>query len=473
LNWGEKDEMSSEEFAPKFKKPKILLIDLPEEVLKGIQSLGFNASAGTFGSPYRVAKSDDYCPLISKHNLPNYSEQDIIFIDLNPPKTLNKPVGEKLTSDGEPDWWAKCSQGKIDPRPRIMLFVQKSSDRIIQHGGLFVIFAQPRLHQDLIFGKKEFPYRVDKIRDIEYDNWAFLSISSLLNIEYDSGEEINVIDYESDHQLIHFLKKYLYDFRYDATFYPYSEKTKWIPILRNKFGKDVGGLILSSDSKGIVLILPQNSKKTDIIIGLLQEVLPDLSCHLFPEAEGARWLERPEYELDSVLKYKSDEDAIKQRAKKELDELEMKINEERDKLGFLHGIITKTGDDLVADVKSALQSLGFDKIKDIDEELRENGLTGQKQEDLQIHDSSPTLLVEVKGVSGHPSESDTTQVVKYVNRRMREWDSTRVHGVSIINHQRNLPGLERDNVNVFSGAQVKDAENQDVTLVSTWDLFLL
>jgi hypothetical protein len=56
---------------------------------------------------------------------------------------------------------------------------------------------------------------------------------------------------------------------------------------------------------------------------------------------------------------------------------------------------------------------------------------------------------------------------------MREWDSTRVHGVSIINHQRNLPGLERDNVNVFSGAQVKDAENQDVTLVSTWDLFLL
>jgi hypothetical protein len=51
-----------------------------------------------------------------------------------------------------------------------------------------------------------------------------------------------------------------------------------------------------------------------------------------------------------------------------------------------------------------------------------------KQEDLQILDASPTLLVEVKGLAGFPREDDTLQVVKYIPRRMKEWDGTDVAG---------------------------------------------
>jgi hypothetical protein len=47
-----------------------------------------------------------------------------------------------------------------------------------------------------------------------------------------------------------------------------------------------------------------------------------------------------------------------------------------------------------------------------------------KQEDLQILEASPTLLVEVKGLAGFPREDDTLQVVKYIPIRMKESGQT-------------------------------------------------
>lgn len=468
-------EKPSKKDTPEYKKPKILLIDLPDSVLDSVRSAGFNASAGTFGSPYKVELSDSYRSVIGKPDLPNYTEQEIIIIDLLPPKRLDNPEGEKMTSEGENDWWAKCSWGEIDPRPRAMYMAQNAFDRIFDHGGLFVIFAQPRLRQDLflahvVLGSLNVGSTASKIHA---DNWGFLSILSSLRIESDFGKEINVL--EHDTQLSRFLRGTIRNARYNATFNPLSGIEKnWKPILSNKFEKCVGGLIVPEDSKGRVLILPQISKKPEAIVTLLREVLPDISPHLFPHIEGYRWVEREEYELDSVLKYKANKIEVQQRAKREFEELDKKIVEERDKLGFLHGIITKTGTDLVESVKSCLEFIGFKQVIDVDKQILERDANAPKQEDLQVHkDKSPTLLIEIKGISGLPHESDTIQVVKYILRRMKEWNREDVHGVSIINHQRNVPALERDNQNIFTKQQVEDAENHDFTILTTWDLFLL
>ncbi len=174
-----------------------------------------------------------------------------------------------------------------------------------------------------------------------------------------------------------------------------------------------------------------------------------------------------------MLKYKTQKIEVQQRAKKELEKIDKNILKERDKLGFLHGIITKTANDLVSDVKSSLEFLGFKQVINVDEVIQNNVTKVQKQEDLQIKDKSPLLLIEVKGISGLPRESDTIQVIKYVPRRMKELESTEVRGVSIINHHRNIPGLERDNKNVFTEQQIEDSRNHDITLLTTWDLFLL
>jgi len=447
-------EKLSENVTPKYQKPKILLIDLPDTVIDSVRSAGFNASAGTFGSPYKVKLGDGYLPVIPEYHLPNYTEQEVIIIDLTPPETIDNPKGEKVTSEGEKDWWAKCSRGEIDPRPRVMGGVKDKFDRILDHGGMFVIFAQPRLYQKLVWAAKSVIGFIADDQEIQADNWSFLSIvsPSYFGIQSDFGEEISVPDY--NYQLFRFLRKTIRDTKYTATFKPtHRIEGSWIPILSNKFERCVGGLLAPEDSKGRVLILPQISKDTKAIVTLLREVLPDISPHLFPHIEGARWVERDEYELDSVLKYKTDKIEVQKRAKRELADLDKKITEERDVFGFLHGIITNTGDDLVESVKSCLEFIGFKQVIDVDEEIQNKGTSASKQEDLQVHDKSPTLLLEIKGLSGLPHESDTLQVVKYIPR--------------------NVPALERDNQNVFTEQQIEDAQHNDVTILTTWDLFLL
>lgn len=474
--WERKDkkkEKPSKKFTPKYEKPKVLFIDLPRETLDIVRSAGFNALAGTFGSPYKVTLGDQYQPVVFKASLPNYTEQEIIIIDLTAPETVDSPEGEKVASMGENDWWAKCSQGKIDPRPRVMGGVQEAFNRILDHGGLFVIFAKPRISQEIVWAKNRYGV-FDIDRRIDVDNWSFLSIlsSDNLRIHSDYGQEINVPNYNEE--IFRFLRKFIKGAIYEATFNStYRLQDNWVPILNNKYERCVGGLIAPKDSKGRLLILPQLSNKAEAIVTLLREVLSDISPHLFPHIEGGRWVERNEYELDSVLKYKDEKIKVQQRAKKELEYLDKKITDERAKLGFLHGIITETGRDLVTSVKSCLALLGFEQILDIDRQILRQNTSGKRQEDLQVHDISPTLIIEVTGLSGLPREADTLQVVKYVSRRMKEWKRTDVHGVSIVNHQRNIPALERDNDNVFTTQQIEDAKSQDITLLTTWDLFLL
>ena len=455
-----------------YQKPKILLIDLPDTDLDSVRSAGFNASSGTFGSPYKVKFEYDYQPIIHEAYLPNFTEQEIIIIDLTAPETIDSPESERVLYRGDYDWWAKGSRGKIDPRPMVMMRVRYAFDRILDHDGMFVIFAQPRLYQKLVWANN-LPGYIPDDQGTQADNWSFLSILSHIEIKSDVGEEIIVPN--QDHQLFRFLRNAIKDAMYTATFKPTpAMKNSWAPIVNGKFKECVvGGLLAPENSKGRILILPQISKDADTIVTLLREVLPELSPHLFPHMEGLRWVERDEYELDSVLKYKTDKVEVRERANRDLEDLDKKITEERDRLGFLHGIITNTGDDLVESVKSCLEFIGFEQVIDVDKQIQNQATSAPKQEDLQVHDKSPTLLLEIKGLSGLPHESDTLQVAKYIQRRMKEWNRTEVRGVSMINHQRNVPALERDNQNVFTAQQIEDTQHNGTTILTTWDLFLL
>ena len=95
----------------------------------------------------------------------------------------------------------------------------------------------------------------------------------------------------------------------------------------------------------------------------------------------------------------------------------------------------------------------------------------RKREDLRIWDNKPFLLLEVKGLNGHPTDDDVMQAYKYVPRRMKEFKTFDIRAVSIINHFRTKPPLLRDDG--FSKNQIEDADHNDLTLITTWDLFLL
>ncbi len=84
----------------KYDKPKILLIDVESSAFDTLSEAGFNVKAGTFGQPYKVQMSSGSQPLISEPRLPNYTEQEIVIVDLHY-EVAEYPVGEKSRPDGD------------------------------------------------------------------------------------------------------------------------------------------------------------------------------------------------------------------------------------------------------------------------------------------------------------------------------------------------------------------------------------
>lgn len=94
-------------------------------------------------------------------------------------------------------------------------------------------------------------------------------------------------------------------------------------------------------------------------------------------------------------------------------------------------------------------------------------------EDLQIRDRSPLVLVETKGIIDLPSDEETLQVWKYLTPRIKELKRYDIRGLSIINHQKNLPPFQRENKTLFRDVILTNAIEHEVALLTTWDLFRL
>ena len=165
-----------EPIRPKYENPKILLIDIKNDTEIVLKDSGFNVRSGTFGTPYRVKKSDVFLPVVPNDSLEDCEEEEIVVVDLVAEKPLDGPTGEKVTPTGEDDWWAKCNLGVIDPRARAAANFQGTFDRILAFGGIFVVFADFRNSQQLVFGNSS-EYGGFKIRErLAFDNWSFLSV---------------------------------------------------------------------------------------------------------------------------------------------------------------------------------------------------------------------------------------------------------------------------------------------------------
>lgn len=463
---------STEGYEIRFQKPKILLIDFHKEILDALQSAGFNTISGSFGKEYEVEQSNHFIPIIP-NELPRYSnEREIIIIDLANVNTTIKSQNINL-AEGQSSFWVNCNSGTITNRPLTMERYKKDLTRILESGGIFVIFADYRKETNYLHGKS-IQGKING-KSLHYSNWSFLSIflpEHLARIERDSGEEIIVKDTDDDiiHELSTFIKQNLDDTYYLGKIMFFGNlHERWIPFIFNKHGEAIGGLLKPSlRSKGYILILPQLPITPQFILRLVNELLPKIFPEYFPYSES-NWIENDEYDFNSILELKQKKKKLIENVRYKIREIDENILKERKNYEYIYDIITNTGDDLVSSVKKCLELIGFEDIEDVDEEVEKEGK--RKREDLRIWDRMPLLLVEVKGLNGHPTDDDVLQAYKYVPRRMQEFKLLDIRAVSVINHFRGKAPILRDDG--FSEDQIEDADHNDLTLVTTWDLFLL
>jgi hypothetical protein len=420
-----------EEDRPLYEKPRILLIDCSEECQEELRKNGWNCSVGTFGTPYLCERSSNvYLVTGDSASLPDCEEQEIVIIDT----AITPPGGEPDRSPGKgvAEFWQSGAEGMIDPRPLTMNSERSAFDNILEHGGLFVIVLAEYRHAEYLYGA-DYKVRYGQSKKLSYSNRSFLSVLDEFGETTCRGREV-VFDRSSS----------------------------------------LGRLLATAHGsvRWLVLLLPRVEKLHLILPRILTDWAIELVPGLFPEHTASGWLYRSEYELAEVLALKSKRKDIEREFSEKIREIDSKIKNVRTRNAHLHSLLNGTGDELVGAVIAALREMGFDKVVDVDAERRRENHEHDLREDIRIEDQSPLLVVDVRGLSGLPSDEDLTQAEKHALMCMRELHRTDVQALTFINSERNLPPLER-NPRPFRDEMVDNAKDTDSGLMTTWDLFRL
>lgn len=454
---------------PKYPKPKILLIDVDNGFAKVLRDAGYNVAVGTFGTPYRVRKSNNlHYVSLSSFRLPNYEEQEIVIANiLEPDPADSLPADEP--GEGVKVSWQAGTTGLIDPRPLAMSFVRDASDKILSHGGIFIVFATAREGTTYCYGTT-YDLRHGTYTPQRCSNWDFLTELTYLSVEKHYGHEIM---FEPGLQkLTEIFSRAQERAEYQCTLAPgFHQRDYWIPLAKNKYGEDVAGILFYKDSRGCIIVLPQMLVAHQFIVQLLENYCSQWNPALFPYLESNLWIHLPEYEIPRVVELRKEIETVRAEAEEKEKNLQAKIEALQKENADWYTLLRGTGDELVQAVIRTLKRLGFQKVIDVDVEAKREG-NRDKREDIQVYDRSPVLIIEVKGVQGRPDDNESTQAVKHAMMRMREWNRTDVQPLTIINHQRHLPPRERDE-KAFRDEIVENAKQMSLGLMTTWDLFRL
>lgn len=436
---------------------------------------GYSAASGTFGQPFKVDRSDEFIHVPLQIQAPGLTEADIVIADLRGPKPDGDRPEIELPAPGVLSIWSRLILGAVDPRPRAMAYARSHIDRIHEHGGALIIVASARDAQPYVssrirsaaYGNVQLEYTTDE----PWDNWGLSAIVSSFHVEPDYGREI--VPTDAGRHLVP--DSSAWEGHFTCTLEPpYSAEDRWIPLARNKYGKDIAGMLVPhrDSNEGWSIVLPRLDRIDEVVLHLFETLLPRVAPKLFQLGGNATWPDDTPYQHPEVLNLRRKIAEVQSRAEAEVLELENLVENEGRRQQHLHTLLTGTGDDLVEAVLTTMRQLGFVDVVDVDEAKREAGQDDLKREDIHVRvDGRPTVLGEVKGIEGLPKEANSLQVAKYLIPRMKEWRTTDLRGLSVVNHQRHLPPLQRDNRNVFQGDVLANAEGQDITLLTTWDLF--
>lgn len=224
---------------------------------------------------------------------------------------------------------------------------------------------------------------------------------------------------------------------------------------------------MEEDKTGYLIVLPQFKDEYKLITNLLKKVLPEFKPELFPDFVRNSWLDGEEYAFPIVKELIIQKENLVSEYGSKIKIIDDKINEIRTNYSFLTNILTSEGvsEFLVNNVYDVLKFIGYKNVIKADDIVE-----GNRQEDLRILDDKRFTVVEVKGHNGNPTEDDCQALLKYISRTMKREGRTDVQGILIVNHQRMLPPLQRNNP-AFTEQQIKDAIRDGYKLVSTWELF--
>lgn len=459
------------------KRPRICCIDLNEDTISLLGKTGANIIEGTLGSKIKVPNTmiRESHQLLLNYNFPtNLHEFDIIIIDLDNSKTIDyKPdehVRETHTGKSSTCLLSSYPETLFDPRPLASYILKGRLHQITNRKYLVVVFSSAEYYID--YEPIEITEKYTERRGIQkyniYSFWDFIPLA-----DQKVGKEIIISKMISDFQSL--LEKYKTDSFYNQTFHHPTtwandeqvKDEKYFPLMTN-MNEDIISYLEFNENENLIL-LPQIKDKSNFLVEFLSKIAPSIYPELFPYSTTFSWKEQKEYWLPKhsvLLDKKSD---IVRETEGKIEEIEKKIEENRSKYSFLHELLTGTDDSLVKSLIKYLKWLGFEKVTDYDQTDSKSNIL---EEDIQVELTEGLLIIECKGIGGTSTDSDCSQISKIKHRRCKERGKFDVFALYVVNHQRYLPPIKRQNP-PFTGNQIQDARNDERGLLTTWQFFNL
>lgn len=412
--------------------------------------------------------------------LPNYDfpanlhEYDIIIVDLNNFNTVNYKTEDHIpknhTGRSALSLLSSYPETIFDPRPLCSLFLSKELNYIGTRKHIIVAFttASYDIEYDIIEISAE---NFDRTGIEKHNIYEFLSATPLSKPKF--GKEMTVCNIRDD--LKNLLLENLSKTEYNQTFHhptkrekdKYTPDPNYIPLLRNSSDDIVSICELRDNS--IIYFFPQIKEKGHFMETFLMKIAPEILPDIFPFSTTFSWKGNKEYWLPNHKKLLNEKKVIERDYIEKIELKDRELSTNSIQYSFLHEIITETGDKLVDALIKYLRWLGFDNVIKVDEE---NLYSSILEEDIQVELDDGLLIIECKGIVGTSTDSDCSQISKIKHRRCRARNRFDVYALYIVNHQRYLPPLSRQNP-PFTENQKQDAINDERGLLSTWQLFNL
>lgn len=456
-------------------RPRICCIDIDDSSVKLLETNGFNIYSGTLGKKVNVpnsTKKENHQLLLNFDFPSNLHEFDIIILDLESdtkiPYNVEDHVLKDHTGKSAVAILSSYPETVFDPRPLSSLILNTRLSLIGKKPHIIIAFTVDSydIEYETIRITERYPERQGVKK---YNIYSFAGHAPLSTPKH--GKEMTVSVGRED--LKKLLESHLKKTTYNQTFYHPTilDANKQIPnpdifpLIKNSSG-DIVSLCVNKEN-AIIFYFPQIENKGDFLNSFLTRIAPDLMPELFPFSTTFSWKESQDYWLPKHKDLQEQLTKIQIEYDKKIKTKELEIISNKEKHSFLHEILTETGDKLVDALIQYFMWLGFTKINKIDDEKAESKIL---EEDLQIELSNGLLIIECKGIGGTSTDADCSQISKIKHRRCKERGKFDVFALYIVNHQRYLPPLNRQNP-PFTDNQKQDAIYDERALLSTWQLF--
>lgn len=448
--------------------PQVLLFDCSDEVRESLVEHRFSVKEATFGKDVIVEYNragEAALPLI--WSVPsNIHEYEVIIVDMC-------GVDDAITMKDIPEDHTSLIRYSIEP-PSKTFFASVMSSRLVFEGeskpqkAIYIVFEG-----DYIEGS----YQAFNLRTRGHERISGCTYDFLKNIiEYNidvnrkTGKRTIIA---TEKKLSSILTKYNNSFSYLVTFdHPiiYDSSTKisteradFLPLVLNDNNEIISFICFSEDN--VILVLPQTSRKRELVLELLEDYFPTLMPEFFPESTKFLWLSDQKYVLPNANAFEERKQAAQGEYEAKVKQIDEEIIENNKKFGFLLDLLKETDDLLVKAVIAWFKWLGFQNVIDVDHEK------ATKQEDINIIEDDFVIIAEVKGIGGTSTDSECNQISKHRRRHEKANRGKEIHPVYIVNHQRFISPELRSNP-PFTKDQLDYAFHDERGLVTTYQLFI-